>query len=85
MIDRKWIGHELGASVLPIERSRLQFFATAIGEPRGCNRSRQERRREAEAHERECPITDEGSSAGNHAAIPICKCQSAIRNLNSEL
>lgn len=32
MIDRKWIGHELPASVLPIERSRLQFFAKAIGE-----------------------------------------------------
>ncbi|WP_213958216.1 MULTISPECIES: MaoC family dehydratase N-terminal domain-containing protein [unclassified Variovorax] len=32
MIDKKWIGHQLGASVLPIERSRLQFFAKAIGE-----------------------------------------------------
>lgn len=32
MIDKKWIGHELQASVLPIERSRLQFFAKAIGE-----------------------------------------------------
>lgn len=32
MIDRKWIGHELPYSVLPIERSRLQFFAKAIGE-----------------------------------------------------
>ncbi|MES2360309.1 MAG: MaoC family dehydratase N-terminal domain-containing protein [Pseudomonadota bacterium] len=32
MIDRKWIGRELPASVLPIERSRLQFFAKAIGE-----------------------------------------------------
>lgn len=32
MIDKKWIGHELPASVLPIERSRLQFFARAIGE-----------------------------------------------------
>ena len=32
MIDRKWIGHELPASVLPIERSRLLFFAKAIGE-----------------------------------------------------
>jgi acyl dehydratase len=32
MIDRKWIGHETAASVLPIERSRLQFFAKAIGE-----------------------------------------------------
>lgn len=32
MIDKKWIGHELPASVLPIECSRLQFFAKAIGE-----------------------------------------------------
>ena len=32
MIDKKWIGHELPVSVLPIERSRLQFFAKAIGE-----------------------------------------------------
>ena len=32
MIDKKWIGQELGASVLPIERTRLQFFAKAIGE-----------------------------------------------------
>lgn len=32
MIDKKWIGHELPASVLPIERSRLQFFAKATGE-----------------------------------------------------
>ena len=32
MIDRKWLGHALPASVLPIERSRLQFFAKAIGE-----------------------------------------------------
>lgn len=32
MIDKKWIGHEMKASVLPIERSRLQFFAKAIGE-----------------------------------------------------
>jgi acyl dehydratase len=32
MIDRKWIGHEMPPSVLPIERSRLQFFARAIGE-----------------------------------------------------
>ena len=32
MIDKKWIGHELPASLLPIERSRLQFFAKAIGE-----------------------------------------------------
>ena len=34
MIDRKWIGHELPASVLAIERSRLQFFAKATGETR---------------------------------------------------
>jgi N-terminal half of MaoC dehydratase len=34
MIDRKWIGHKMPASVLPIERSRLQFFAKAIGETR---------------------------------------------------
>jgi len=32
MIDKKWIGHELPASELPIERSRLRFFAKAIGE-----------------------------------------------------
>lgn len=32
MIDKKWIGHELPASVLPIEHSRLIFFAKAIGE-----------------------------------------------------
>lgn len=32
MIDKKWIGHALPPSVLPIERSRLQFFAQAIGE-----------------------------------------------------
>lgn len=32
MIDKKWIGHELPPSVLPIERSRLKFFAKAIGE-----------------------------------------------------
>jgi acyl dehydratase len=32
MIDKKWIGHELPASLLPIERTRLQFFAKAIGE-----------------------------------------------------
>lgn len=32
MIDKKWIGHELGASELAIERSRLRFFAKAIGE-----------------------------------------------------
>ena len=32
MIDKKWIGHELPPSVLEIERSRLRFFAKAIGE-----------------------------------------------------
>jgi acyl dehydratase len=32
MIDRRWIGHHLGRSVLAIERSRLRFFAKAIGE-----------------------------------------------------
>lgn len=32
MIDKKWVGHERPVSVLPIERSRLQFFAKAIGE-----------------------------------------------------
>ncbi|WP_428313046.1 MaoC family dehydratase N-terminal domain-containing protein [Hydrocarboniphaga sp.] len=32
MIDKLWIGHELPASVLPLERTRLQFFAKAIGE-----------------------------------------------------
>ena len=32
MIDKKWLGHELPPSVLPIERSRLKFFAKAIGE-----------------------------------------------------
>ncbi|KAI3604130.1 Acyl dehydratase (plasmid) [Cupriavidus necator H850] len=32
MIDKKWIGHEVGSSVLPIERGRLKFFAKAIGE-----------------------------------------------------
>lgn len=32
MIDKKWIGHALPASVLPIERTRLRFFAKAIGE-----------------------------------------------------
>ncbi len=32
MIDKKWIGHELPPSVLPIELSRLRFFAKAIGE-----------------------------------------------------
>lgn len=32
MIDRKWIGHELGISELVIDRARLRFFAKAIGE-----------------------------------------------------
>lgn len=32
MIDRKWIGHELQPSTLPIERTRLQFFAKATGQ-----------------------------------------------------
>lgn len=32
MIDRQWIGHTLPTSVFPIERSRLRFFAKAIGE-----------------------------------------------------
>lgn len=32
MIDKKWIGHELGSSALAIERGRLKFFAKAIGE-----------------------------------------------------
>ncbi|MEJ8825523.1 MaoC family dehydratase N-terminal domain-containing protein [Variovorax humicola] len=32
MIDKKWINHELPPSVLPLERTRLQFFAKAIGE-----------------------------------------------------
>ncbi|MGE3772458.1 MAG: MaoC family dehydratase N-terminal domain-containing protein [Gammaproteobacteria bacterium] len=32
MIDRKWIGQRLAPAVLPIERTRLQFFAKAIGE-----------------------------------------------------
>jgi acyl dehydratase len=34
MIDRKWIGHELRASMFLIERSRLQLFANATGETR---------------------------------------------------
>jgi hypothetical protein len=34
MIDKTWIGHELPESVLPIERTRLQFFAKATGETR---------------------------------------------------
>ena len=32
MIDKKWIGHELPASELSLERSRLRFFAKSIGE-----------------------------------------------------
>ena len=32
MIDKKWIGHQLPAAELPIDRRRLQFFAKAIGE-----------------------------------------------------
>ena len=32
MIDKKWIGHQMAPATLPIERSRLQFFAKAIGE-----------------------------------------------------
>ena len=32
MIDKKWIGHDLPESVLSLDRSRLQFFAKAIGE-----------------------------------------------------
>jgi acyl dehydratase len=32
MIDKKWIGHHIGESALPIERGRLKFFAKAIGE-----------------------------------------------------
>lgn len=32
MIDKKWIGVDLGHSALAIERGRLKFFATAIGE-----------------------------------------------------
>ena len=32
MIDKKWIGHELPASVMTLDRGRLQFFAKAIGE-----------------------------------------------------
>lgn len=31
MIDPKWIGHRLPPSVLPIERTRVTFFAAAIG------------------------------------------------------
>jgi len=32
MIDRKWIGHTLPAARFLVERSRLRFFAKAIGE-----------------------------------------------------
>ena len=32
MIDRKFIGHQLKSSVLTVDRTRLQFFAKAIGE-----------------------------------------------------
>lgn len=32
MIDKKWIGFELPTSELNIDRSRLRFFAKAIGE-----------------------------------------------------
>lgn len=32
MIDRQWIGHTLPASELTLDRSRLRFFAKAIGE-----------------------------------------------------
>jgi len=32
VIDRAWIGKEVGKSVLPIEAGRLRFFAKAIGE-----------------------------------------------------
>lgn len=32
MVDKKWIGFEIGSSVLPFERGRLKFFAKAIGE-----------------------------------------------------
>ena len=32
MIDRKWIGHEMPASELALDRTRLRFFAKAIGE-----------------------------------------------------
>jgi acyl dehydratase len=34
MIDKAWIGRELPASTLSIERTRLQFFAKAVGETR---------------------------------------------------
>ncbi|WP_120967718.1 MaoC family dehydratase N-terminal domain-containing protein [Comamonas sp. lk] len=32
MIDKKWIGHELPASTITLDRGRLRFFAKAIGE-----------------------------------------------------
>jgi len=32
MIDKKWIGHDLPEAVLPLERTRLKFFAKAIGQ-----------------------------------------------------
>jgi len=32
MIDKKWIGHELPAATMTVERGRVRFFAQAIGE-----------------------------------------------------
>jgi len=32
LIDRKWIGHQVGQSTLAVEPGRLRFFAKAIGE-----------------------------------------------------
>ena len=32
MINKKWIGHQLPASEMALDRSRLRFFAKAIGE-----------------------------------------------------
>lgn len=32
MIDKKWIGHSLDATRMPLERGRLRAFARAIGE-----------------------------------------------------
>lgn len=32
MIDKKWIGHTLAPSEMVLDRSRLRFFAKAIGE-----------------------------------------------------
>ena len=32
MIDKKWLGHELPPSVMTLDRTRLRFFAKAIGE-----------------------------------------------------